>query len=330
MRQGDGHCSTHTGGVGLGRGDGRGQLSFFSPHLASPPQHPASVLPWTAALLRNRDHSLTFQLPPTSPCFFSLSLSLPPALPWTAALQRVLAAADRDHGLTFQLGFEMEFYLFRRPDPTKQQEGLPPPIDASNYSSCTAFDAAAPGQASGWLPLFSRFLVPLSAFIAAAPGEERVGNCRPPWAVAPNGACGLAATPQAGGWCAADTSQCCCSCGLPWARCAAASPPSATAACLPPPPLQLLSVCLHTYTAAVLGEMCSALASLGVRVEQLHAESGACDVVLVCDVKFWGQRWSVRLPALPWGGLLRSARCSSCMQRQVCGRAGGFVGGRCA
>lgn len=85
-----------------------------------------------------------------------------------AALKRVLAQAFEQHGLTFQLGFELEFYLLRRPDPEKAAERvaadtgpyaaaagpppLPPPIDASNYCSSTAFDAAAPGRRrwGGW------------------------------------------------------------------------------------------------------------------------------------------------------------------------------------
>lgn len=73
---------------------------------------------------------------------------LAPCLP--AALRRVLQQAQERHGLTLQLGFELEFFLFHKPE--KDEAGgssgrgsVPPPLDGSNYCSASALDAAAPG-----------------------------------------------------------------------------------------------------------------------------------------------------------------------------------------
>ena len=75
----------------------------------------------------------------------------------------MLAQASEQHGLTIRLGFELEFYLLHKPEQDRATSGasggingsggspapvparLPQPIDASNYCSSSAFDAAAHG-----------------------------------------------------------------------------------------------------------------------------------------------------------------------------------------
>ncbi|KAL4420619.1 hypothetical protein ABPG75_010275 [Micractinium tetrahymenae] len=77
----------------------------------------------------------------------------PPDEPWgccpRTALRRVLGRAQERHGLTLQLGFELEFYLFHKPEKgevggSTGRGGVPPPLDGSNYCSASALDAAAP------------------------------------------------------------------------------------------------------------------------------------------------------------------------------------------